>query len=250
METGPCDGWATADDLTCPLDGIDDAIVVDALAVGADVCWALSGRRFGECSVTVYPVASGLATCPPLGPWVWATYPPSDEPILTTVARLDNGRIFDLGQQVSSVDDVTIDGDPFDDWRLEDGWRLVRTDGLLWPWSTDPTALRVSLDITVGLSVPVLGVRASAELACEVVKAITDDADCRLPSRVTSLVRQGVSVAMAEPGVFFAEGRTGLYLVDLFIATYNPNKLASPSVVYSPDRPKPRRDYTTSPTSS
>jgi len=62
-------------------------------------------------------------------------------------------------------------------------------------------------------------------------------ANCQLPRRMASLTRQGVTVTMLDPQTFFADGRTGLYLMDLAIRSLNPKMLARPSGVYSPDVP-------------
>jgi hypothetical protein len=71
---------------------------------------------------------------------------------------------------------------------------------------------------------------------------------CRLPGNVTKLARQGsstttrqgVSVTDYDPSLLFAEGRTGLLLVDLWLTSVNPYRLTSPSRVYSPDYKQPR----------
>jgi hypothetical protein len=59
---------------------------------------------------------------------------------------------------------------------------------------------------------------------------------------VTRLTRQGVDVEMAElptdPGGLIM---TGLPSVDQVIRAVNPNQLAAPPMVLSPDTPRPRR---------
>lgn len=234
--TGPCADWITEDDLACSTEGIDPAVLAAVLTGASHVAWAFSGRRFGQCEATLYPLTPGWGCAPPSGiawsaGWPWSSGGWSRR-----------GRVLNLGQQVAEVTEVTVDGATFTDWRLEDSLRLVRTDGHSWPRTTRTEAdlTEFVVEVVAGLTVPDLGRLAAAELACEVLRSLSGE-DCRLPANVTSIIRQGVSVALAEPGVFLNEGRTGLYLVDLFIQTYNPAHLTAPSAVYPIDAPAPRR---------
>ena len=81
---------------------------------------------------------------------------------------------------------------------------------------------------------------AMGELACEIARAAAGQ-DCRLPAGVQQLVRQGVTISYPDVGELFEKGRTGLYLVDMFVATWNPSHLRSRSRVYRVDRPTVRR---------
>jgi hypothetical protein len=80
-------------------------------------------------------------------------------------------------------------------------------------------------------------------LACEIAKAAAGG-DCKLPAGLQQLVRQGVTISYPDVGELFREGRTGLYLVDMFVTTWNPNRLRTRSRVYSVDRPSVRRTGT------
>ena len=61
------------------------------------------------------------------------------------------------------------------------------------------------------------------------------NADCDLPERVTSITREGVTMALIDPQEFIQEGRTGLYTVDLWLNAVNPNRLLKRATVWSPD---------------
>lgn len=91
-----------------------------------------------------------------------------------------------------------------------------------------------SVTVTYGRPVPELVLLAAAQFACELIKGCMGK-DCKLPQRVSSISRQGVSVSFLDPMSFLSEGLTGLYLVDLAARTYNPNRLQRRPVVYSPD---------------
>jgi hypothetical protein len=58
---------------------------------------------------------------------------------------------------------------------------------------------------------------------------------------VTQLARQGLTISYPDVGELLRNGRTGLYLVDMFLATENPYGLAQRGRTYSVDGPKLRR---------
>jgi hypothetical protein len=91
-----------------------------------------------------------------------------------------------------------------------------------------------------GQPVPKMGEVAMGELACEILKAMNGE-ECRLPAGVTQLTRQGVSVSVPDIGSIFSNGRTGLYLVDMFLISANPKKIMQRGRIFSPDRTIHRR---------
>lgn len=83
-----------------------------------------------------------------------------------------------------------------------------------------------------GMNPPEAGKRAAVILATEIMKSITDPDNCALPSRVTSVSRQGTSYTILDPQEYIEGGRTGLYEVDLFLTAANPAKaMKRPRVV-------------------
>jgi hypothetical protein len=91
-----------------------------------------------------------------------------------------------------------------------------------------------------GLPMPTVLQRAAGELACEWAKNCLGQA-CRLPQRVTSISRQGVSVSLADVDQLLENGLTGLTTVDNIIRAFNPYRLASRMKISSPDLPTIRR---------
>lgn len=77
-------------------------------------------------------------------------------------------------------------------------------------------------------------------LAAELVAASTGEY-CRLPERVTSVSRQGVSYTVLDPQDFLTEGRTGIYEIDLALSVYNPGRAKARARVFSPEFPPGRR---------
>jgi hypothetical protein len=85
------------------------------------------------------------------------------------------------------------------------------------------------------------GKMAARTLAMEFAKLWAGDDDCQLPQRITSVSRQGVSFTILDNQEFIEELRTGLYAVDLFLKTTNPDNARRKSKVFSPDAPRARR---------
>lgn len=81
------------------------------------------------------------------------------------------------------------------------------------------------------------GAYAAAVLAMEFARAC-GGGKCRLPSGVTSIVRQGVSMQIAAGA--FPGGATGIREVDAFVALWNPEGLRQACQVWSPDQRRPR----------
>lgn len=255
-----CEPWATVADVCSPCDDYDfDAgLLDDSLQAASDVLFKLTGHRWpGICTTTVRPLRAGFA---PL-------YDPSYDDLARraqrglAAARSSFGiwrpyrRAADhvgLGVfPVTAITSVTVDGavvDPatyrVDDWR----W-LVRTDGQTWPTCPDVVEDPDAFSVTVqyGRTPPQLGVMAAAELGCQLALACQPETvgDCRLPKRVTSITRQGVSMVVLDPFEFLDAGKTGLYTVDLFIRAYNPNGLQRRAAVLTPSsRQRVRRTDT------
>lgn len=261
---GPCSPWTPI--WTCDLSAKTPLATGQAVAAATSIVWALSGRQFGLCQTTLRPCRK---TCYDSG-W-WAGYGDAWGSIGYAGPGWDygTGRLgfwFDLScgscsggcsckevsevklpSPVSSIVQVKMDGTPMATgaYRVDNNRLLVRTDGQRWPrcndLSKDDTQPGTwSVTALYGQDVPVGGQLAVGEMACEILAAMSGQ-DCRLPPGVQNLTREGVSISFPEVGSLFAKGRTGLYLVDSFITTVNPNRLPVRSRVYSVDHPVHRR---------
>jgi hypothetical protein len=123
------------------------------------------------------------------------------------------------------------------DYRVDNGNRLVRTDGETWPLCQDmndgPDAVgSFTVSYYTGVAPNDLLRYAAGVLATEFYKACSGG-KCRLPSGVTSVTRSGIS--MEVPSGLFPGGATGIHEVDAVIRIYNPYSLKSPARVMSPD---------------
>ena len=110
------------------------------------------------------------------------------------------------------------------------------------PW----TPCNVEITYMYGIPVPTAGKMAARKLAIEFARLWAGDELCELPQRVTSVSRQGVSYTILDNQEFIDELRTGLYEIDLFLKTVNPDNARRKSKVFSVDTPRARR-YTPKP---
>lgn len=136
------------------------------------------------------------------------------------------------GRPVRSVNKVVSKGEivPPDKYRLVNGSLLKSTVDLC----------GAEITYTYGNEPPAAGRRAARYLAIELTKSY-EGKDCELPERVTSVSRQGVNVTVLDNQTFLDDHRTGIYAVDLFLKTVNPERARKPARVFSPDLPKATR---------
>ena len=260
MYTGPCSVWPV--ECCCDLDNYNESTLEIVQRAASEILWAASGRQFGECAITAWPCRDecfdtpyryGIPGYGDTGQWpnpaliggVWYN--------LGCVGSCHGGCScnevdqFTLPDNAVRVTDITIDGValPTGSYMLQSNRFVVRTDGDEWPRCNDLTQLSGegtwTVTFVVGNEVPALGKLAAGELMCELLKACKDDDGCVLPANLQSLTRQGVAQNFIDPREFMADGFTGIYNVDLFVRTFNPNGLTSRSRSYSPDAPDSRR---------
>lgn len=163
----------------------------------------------------------------------------------------------DLGAYpVTQVTSVMIDGVtiPANEYQLQDYKWLIRvrptassTPTERWGWPTcqnltlpDTEPGTFSVTLMYGQPPPTSGVDAALTLAREVALSQLGLPN-GLPTRTTSINRQGVQATVLDFADFVAAGRTGIYVVDLFIKAYNPTGSTRPALVWSPDTGRPRR---------
>jgi hypothetical protein len=91
-----------------------------------------------------------------------------------------------------------------------------------------------------GQAVPSGGIRAAKTYAREMCLAAMGQPN-RLPSRITSISRQGVNAVVLDVMDFISQGRTGVPEVDMWIKSVNPYFLTRPASVWSPDIGRPQR---------
>lgn len=221
-----------------------------AIALAGQTLRMLTGYRVGGCPITVRPCRT-----PPSNP-TWRTYPVGGVQSLgqwlamscgctRTACGCTGSNEVQLGT-VGRVVMVMVDGMVLDPsaYLLVGRGTLVRTDGLPWPLTQDallPDTEPGTWSVTYvpGAEVDGLGAAMAGVLAGEYVRACSDGGECRLPSGVKTIVRQGVTMELGVGA--FPDGKTGIREVDAWIERWNPHGLVSPSLVMSPDVKRPRR---------
>ncbi len=215
--------------------------------LAVSVLWALSGRQFASCPVIVRPCPQPCygTTYPDLigGPgWTplwdgqnWRNVRcgcgPRCEASGPTIIHLGSAK----GLPVTSVVEVVINGEVMDPslYKLE-GDLLYRRGGVPWPTQDLTRPLddegTWSVEYMQGTPPPAGTGTLVALLAKEFLDAC-GGGKCRLPRRVQTVSRQGVTYNMIDPTDIYRDGLTGLPEVDIWIASVNPNRLqAAPSV--------------------
>jgi hypothetical protein len=243
-------------DLGCTTDEEWAAFPVEVQERAVELAWSalrvLTGGRVGNCPVLARPCRRGC------GGVAWGASGPAFTPTLRDGLWFNNpcgcGRQSGCGctevsevifpGPVAAVYGVWLGGARLDPsaYRVDDGYRLVRQDGDTWPlcqnltqpWDGDEAFSVVYLP---GIRPGAAGLWAAGLLTVEFAKACTGG-KCRLPSSVTSIARQGVSMDFAQG--MFSGGVSGIREVDAWVKSVNPNNLTQPPRVWSPDVRVPR----------
>lgn len=262
---GPCSVWDL--DLSCCLtpsgsipdpcllegEPVSQILIDNAKLAASQLLWALTGRQFGCCTVTIRPCrkkCQDVCCIPGItdgGGFPWFPVHQADGTWTniscgcTDQCSCVNLCEINIPYPACSIDEVLIDGVVVDPatYRIHDFRKLVRLGAECWPECNDLTKSDSqvgtwSVTVTYGKEVPELVRLAAAEMACEIIKNCAGKS-CRLPQRLASITRQGVSVSFLDDMAFLDKGLTGLYFVDLAARTYNPKRLARRPLVASPD---------------
>jgi hypothetical protein len=260
---GVCAPWATAADLCAPCKGstIDAALLERCLFAASEVLYWLSGRKYpGLCVDTVRPSARyvfdggsgvhGGVGVPGTG---YRPGPGWGACMCNRTIRTGCNSVPEVslpGQPVARIVQLKVDGAELVDgvdFRVDDGRWLVRLPDPAtgaergWPCCqlmtlADTAAGTWSVQYEYGAAPPTAGVLAAAELGCQLALALSPagTGECRLPRRVMSIVRQGVSAVVLDPFTFLDKGRTGLYDVDLFLGAENPKGISRRATAWRP----------------
>lgn len=262
MTSATPDGWTVTDFSGCSTTwaGLTDSQKAMATRLACFTVYSLTGRQFGTATLTLRPCnAPGL---PPL----YQTYPVnlinpwgSEEssgyyPVWIQNGVWHNGACGGLGccgapcelqlPRTVSITSVIIDGATLSPsaYRVDNGSILVRTDGngACWPRCQDLGSNPGAADTwtvtgVFGRQVPQEALDAASLLACEVGKALAGQ-PCRLPQRMQSLSRQGVTVQFPGVNTYLDRGLTGLNEVDQLVVQLNPGRLAQSPQVLSMDQ--------------
>lgn len=233
-------------DRSCLPEAVSDIDIAQQEAaedLAVQVLWSLSGRQFGVCPVLARPCRQQCSGVDYIGyPSMGWFFPVWDGGNWRNIAcgcgprcSWESPRVVHLasrvGLPIQEVTEVVIDGIVLDstEYRLE-GDLLYRVNGE-WPTQDLTTPLddegTWSVTYTRGIPPPPGTAKLVGMLAAEFLAACTGG-KCRLPRRVRSVTRQGVSYDMADPTDVLASGKTGIPEVDLWLAAVNPHAVQQP----------------------
>lgn len=249
-------------------DSFSPATRTMASAMASFHAWAATGRRYGLCDIVVQPC----------NPWLRGTdyrvYPAIYEwgvghdgmglvaPYIDVGGDWRNAAACGAGCTCAPrrqpcevhlegpttkdrISAVTVHGEVVapSAYVLFDNYKLLRIDGECWPTCTnplqqDPPAFTVAY--SRGDPIPAAVLSAAQILTCQYGK-LCQTGTCALPSRVTSITRQGVEVEVEAPSDNWEDLiRTGIPAVDAIFASDNPGRRRERPLVVSPDLPPPR----------
>lgn len=263
---GPCSAWVdladvVADPRAKTQDGValPPALLQEKIYVASEILYALSGRQFaGVCNDVVRPTARWYRT--DYQPGWWGYYWPRTVDTFTdrNPHRYDgSGALQEItlgAYPLRAILHVRVNGTivPSTDYRIDDRRWLVNISAVPWPtmqdMAADPLTGKNTMEVAFewGQAPNDGGVASAKRYAIELAKAASGD-PCALPERVTSLQMQGSSYSFLDPMTFLEKGRVGIYEIDAWLASVNPNGLKRRSAVYSPDVPRPVRRTSSTP---
>jgi hypothetical protein len=238
----------------------DGTVTQEQVDVASELLYILSGLQFaGNCERVVRPTKRYLRND---GPITWQS-----SVDVTEQFRYDRswgacgctwaGGVQDLGcprlsmiglgaYPIKEVTSVLVDGAvvPPSEYQVFDYRWLVNLTDVGWPCCQNlrlPSTEVGTFEVTheFGNFPPASGVYAANKLSCELALACENSSACRLPRRVQSITRQGVSAVLVDPFDFLDRGRTGIIEVDMFLQAVNPGGITQEAVFVTPDVMQP-----------
>ena len=243
--------WVTVEELGTYA---DSDYAYDACKTASHLLWAMSGRKFSGITTVTERYVSQFDPYLRTAGSNFRYWPALVNGAVTNVPIGGSDRIYGndfLGDGTSSRSRVRLRGrkvvqihtvrdmqgnivDP-SKYYLVDHSVLYGAPNANW----NPANIEVTY--TYGTPPPTSGRAAARILATELIKLYEGDDTCALPQRVTSVARQGVTYTILDNQSFIDELKTGLYAVDLFLKTVNPDKARARARVFTPDVPRARR---------
>lgn len=272
--TGTCSPWAGPSDLCEPCTDVafDPTLLANCFQIASDVLFNLTGRQYpGLCTDTVRPTGRNIVSdhgrpvhtfgvgadqifgfidpayiaAGAYGWWQGALGNQTERTGGYPVSEVTLG-----AYPVTSILQVLVNGQVVEPsgYRIDDNRWLVRLADPVtgaprfWPFlpredmdATQPNTFQVVF--TYGTPPPPGGVNACAVYACQLALSASPKTvgQCTLPSRVKTINRQGINMALIDPMDFIDKGRTGLVVVDQWIRSVNPGGIPRRMTVSSPD---------------
>lgn len=210
-----------------------------ACEFASQTLWALSGRKFHTGTVTEQYVVDRA--------WIG---PYTATPIRGTAVYDRDWGLYIVDPYDWNTRKIRLSGTPVKDVitvkSLADGSVMAPGDYTLFNRNTlhlnAETARGIEVTYKYGQEPPVAGRMAAKSMAVQFFYLWSGREDqCQLPSRVTSVTREGVSWTILDNQDFLDEMKTGIYAVDMFLRSVNPDRARVKAKVFSVDVPRGRR---------
>lgn len=165
--------------------------------------------------------------------WTWPARQVIDRYPVT-----ESGRIRLTGTPVISISRVAGPRGDIEEYEHSGQWLQLPRLSLL----TAKCAPNDEIEVEYSYgSPPPQVVQTAVEALANELLAAYNGGDCRLPERVTSVTREGMSFTLIDPQDFLDDGRTGIYEVDLALRAVNPSKAKARARVFSAGFPPAMR---------
>lgn len=265
---GPC-SWSNVEPLCTAeeWDTYSEDLQTQALDFATYIAWAATGRQYGLCTLTVrpcgrfcsgnnvggwaydgeggwlpYPIAGGWKNC-------WCGNGPGCNTCEPDCMVYLPGPVHDVTYVQVDGASLPVTGGHFfvmdQQWLVRARTTAEEDEDHCWPYQPNlnlPAGSADAFEVTYrrGRPVPSALASAAANYAVEYAKACIGQ-PCRLPGRVASISRQGVSVNMVDIQQVLDNGLTGLLELDQLIMAINPHGMKGRTRFYSPDLLEPRQ---------
>lgn len=232
--------WITVEDTVEP----EHPYAPIAVSMASSILFNLTGEKFqGVHTVTEYyskDVDFDGTYRPALIGGEMYNLPASSRAGTVTRASLGDRNLYLRHTPIRSVQSVTIDGRTLapEEYSIRNRAYLVRSGNTRWNFDLNS---EIIVEYSYGAPPPPAGVAAAIRLANELIFAEMGDDRCALPTSVTSVDRQNVSITVTDPQQFLNDGKVGIYSVDLFIKTYNPSGSRKKTKLAIAGRPRSER---------
>lgn len=243
--------WVTSEELGS---WADSDYAYDACKTASYLLWAMSGRKFSGVTTVTERYVSQFDPYLRTAGSAFRYWPTLIAGSVTNVPVGGNDRIYGndfLGDGTSSRSRVRLRGRKvvkihalrdINGNIINPKYYYLADHGTIYGVpNTNWNPANIEVTYTYGTPPPSMGRAAARLFAVELVKFYEGDEACALPQRVTSVSRQGVNYTILDQQSFIEEGKTGIYIVDLFLKTANPDKAKARARVFTPDTPRARR---------
>lgn len=222
----PCEPWPIT--WPCDVATVDPDLLAAAQSLAEQLVWSLSGYRIGICDYREAFRHPSTGYC---------GFPYKD----ANGNWRNNGqrggeccRVLLTNRPVEAITEVVDAGVVLDrtEYMMEGSW--LRRRGACWTSSFPCDDPQLIVVYQAGVPFPAGTGAAVGEVACEYLSAL-QGGQCRLPSRATSITRQGVTVTLDTAADFVGRRRIGLPITDAWLESVSGSGPRVASRVYSPD---------------